>query len=190
MELKPCLYRSVDDAGRVLCGRIHAGEREVSPTLCQNCPIAEINCAHLRASLTHTTRPPILVRFGNGRTELWDDPVPPLAFQHAACAAKIEPIHNPHACSRCSLRQNPEMRPCLPVAARALQHRRSERATVPLARAHRSEPRIIRLHEWTGRAPAVSPLPTRAVATAPQRVAEDASHVRPVNAEKCVGWTD
>lgn len=105
MDLQPCPYRQVDDEGQILCDKIKTGDRAVSPTVCRACPVATINCAHLRATLNQQTRPPIVVRFGNGKTQIWDDMAPPLALGRAACALKVTPIHSPQDCAGCLLRQ-------------------------------------------------------------------------------------
>jgi hypothetical protein len=64
-----------------------------------------INCAHLRATLNHDIRPPITVRYGNGKTEIWEDDAPSISLERAACAAKVIPILSPRDCAGCSLRQ-------------------------------------------------------------------------------------
>ncbi len=105
MNLKPCPYRQVDDEGHILCDKIKAGDREVSPNICRACPVSAINCAHLRATLDHQARPPLTVRYGNGKTEIWDDVAPSINLQTAACAAKVIPIHSPRDCAGCPIRQ-------------------------------------------------------------------------------------
>lgn len=105
MNLKPCPFRQVDNEGRILCDKIKTGDREVSPNICRVCPINAINCAHLRATLDHRARLPITVRYGNGRTEIWDDVEPSIALERAACSAKVIPISSPRDCAGCALRQ-------------------------------------------------------------------------------------
>ena len=104
-NLKPCPYRQVDDEGHILCDKIKAGDREVSPNICRACPVSAINCAHLRATLDHQARPPLTVRYGNGKTEVWDEVAPSISLQRAACAAKVTPIHSPRDCAGCPIRQ-------------------------------------------------------------------------------------
>lgn len=104
-NLRPCPYRQVDDEGHILCEKIKTGDREVSPNICRACPVAAINCAHLRATLDHQARPPLTVRYGNGKTEIWDDVAPSIKLQTAACAAKVVPIHSPRDCAACPIRQ-------------------------------------------------------------------------------------
>jgi len=105
LNLKPCPFRQVDDEGHILCDKIKTGDREVSPNICRACPVSAINCAHLRATLDHHARPPLTVRYGNGKTEIWDDVAPSINLQTAACAAKVTPIHSPRDCAGCPIRQ-------------------------------------------------------------------------------------
>ncbi len=106
MSLKPCPYRHVGDEGHILCDKIKTGDREVSPNICRACPIAQINCTHLRATLDNQSRPPIIVRWGNGKTQVWDDfAQQSILLQRAACAEKVVPIHSPRDCAGCPLRQ-------------------------------------------------------------------------------------
>ncbi len=117
MNLRPCPYRQVDDEGHILCDKIKTGDREVSPNICRACPVAAINCAHLRATLDHHARPPLTVRYGNGKTEIWDDVAPSINLQTAACAAKVVPIHSPRDCAACPIRQPLVMADSLIVVA-------------------------------------------------------------------------
>ena len=105
MNLAPCPFRHVDDEGHILCEKIKSGDREVSPNVCRACPVAAINCSHLRAALDHQSRPPITVRYGNGRTEIWEDEAPSISLGRAACAVKVMPILSPRDCAGCPLRQ-------------------------------------------------------------------------------------
>jgi hypothetical protein len=99
-----CEHRTVAKDGRILCNKIVEGDPEVSPSLCRDCPFKAVDCRHLRFSLRLSTPSPLVVRF-NGRTEVWDDGPPHLAFEHAACAARTIPIADPRACAHCPLRQ-------------------------------------------------------------------------------------
>jgi hypothetical protein len=106
MTLKPCPYRHADDEGHILCDKIKSGDREVSPNVCRACPVAHINCAHLRATLDHEARPPIVVRWGNGKSQVWDDVAQnSVTLTRGACAEKVIPIHSPRDCVGCPLRQ-------------------------------------------------------------------------------------
>lgn len=106
VNLKPCPYRHVGDEGHILCDKIKTGDREVSPNICRACPISQINCGHLRAVLDNQSRPPITVRWGNGKTQVLDDfAQQSISMQRAACAAKVTPIHSARDCAGCALRQ-------------------------------------------------------------------------------------
>lgn len=105
VNLKPCPYRQVDDEGHILCDKIKTGEREVTPNICQACPVSAINCLHLRGTLDHQSRPPITVRWGNGKSTVLEDAAPTIALGRAACAQKVIPIHSPRDCAGCPLRQ-------------------------------------------------------------------------------------
>jgi hypothetical protein len=121
VNLKPCPYRHADDDGHILCDKIKTGDREVSPNICRACPVAQINCAHLRAALDHHARPPIVVRWGNGKSQVWDDfAQDSLTLTRAACAEKVTPIHAPRDCAGCALRNavdNPQSAVDRPMTA-------------------------------------------------------------------------
>jgi len=130
-ELKPCPYRHANDDGQILCERIKSGDRAVAPNICRACPVAAINCAHLRATLNHDARPPITVRWGNGKTQIWESDAPSITMQHAACAAKVIPIHSARECAGCALRQPLAAANALPAPAIApVAKRASRRAAV------------------------------------------------------------
>lgn len=103
-NLSPCDHRTVSKEGRIICRQIVEGDNEVSPSVCRTCPLKAVNCCHLRFSLRQSSPSPLIVRF-NGRTEIWDDDPPELAFSQAACAAKVIPIESPKSCVGCALRQ-------------------------------------------------------------------------------------
>jgi hypothetical protein len=106
VNLKPCPYRHADDEGHILCDKIKSGDREVTPNICRACPVSQINCAHLRATLEHHARPPITVRWGNGKSQVWDDfAQDSISLSSAACAEKVIPIHSPRDCAGCALRR-------------------------------------------------------------------------------------
>ena len=165
LNLTPCPYRQVDGEGHILCQQIKTGDREVSPALCRACPVALINCSHLKATLDQQARLPITVRWGNGKTEIWDDPAPPLALQRAACSAKTIPILSPRDCSGCPLRQPlvmPSAIPLMPTpdGGRRTEVKRAPRAapvpqppaaiTAPAAEARTNivAQKIIQLQDW------------------------------------------
>ena len=206
MKLKPCPYRQVDDEGHILCDKIKTGDRAVSPNLCRVCPIAAIHCAHLRATLDHQAHPPLTVRYGNGKTELWDDRAPALNLHTAACAAKIVPIHSPRDCAACPIRQPLIAAEALNLAPRAVTEvaaantagrrpplRRPPRvapapvAPAPDARSNIVAQKIIQLQEWLAGHKTPKPADEEntvmpiAVGARPGRVPAE---------EKRVGWTD
>ena len=99
-----CEHRSVAADGCIVCAKITLGDNEVSPNLCRNCPAKTIACQHLRFSLQKSSPSAIVVRYVNGRTEVWNDEPPSVSFLRAACAAKVAPITSPRECAVCSLR--------------------------------------------------------------------------------------
>lgn len=103
-HLKACDHRTVSKEGRIVCQKIVDGDPEVSPNVCRDCPYKKVDCTHLRFSLRLITPSPLLVRF-NGRTEVWDDGPPQLAFERAACSERVVPVHGPRYCADCPLRQ-------------------------------------------------------------------------------------
>jgi len=136
VNLKPCPFRHVGEEGSILCEKIKSGDREVSPNICRACPIAQINCAHLRATLDNQSRPPIVVRWGNGKTQVWDDvATQAIALERAACAAKVTPIHSPRDCAGCALRQ-----PLVTADALAQPASVNRRAPTVVPRAPRAAP--------------------------------------------------
>ncbi len=195
----------MDNEGRILCDKIKTGEREVSPNVCRACPISAINCAHLRATLDHRARLPITVRFGNGRTEIWDDIEPSIALERAACSAKVIPITSPRDCAGCPFRQaliipnaipvTPEFKPArMPTIAQ----RRQPVAVVSAAPAKEEEPRksmvaqkLIQLQEWLTKQKPGSPA-DNSVRDIVMPIAAGRGHIAlPARGEeKRVGWTD
>ena len=205
-NLKPCPYRQVDDDGHILCEKIKTGDREVSPNICRACPISAIHCAHLRATLDHQARPPLTVRYGNGKIEIWDDLAPAITLQRAACAVKVTPILSPRDCAGCPLRQplvaaqviqTTDIRPPTTDTQRPSVRRAPRVAPTPSAAAAPPPPlaearssvvaqKIIQLQEWlaghkTQPAEDESAVLPLAVGARPARVPAE---------EKRVGWTD
>lgn len=101
---KICAQRSVDSDGRIICKKIVEGDKEVSPNICRDCPAKQVSCDKLRFSLEKFSPTPIVVRYGNGHTEVWNDEPAHISFQRAACVAKIAPISDPRQCAACALR--------------------------------------------------------------------------------------
>ncbi len=101
---KTCTHRSVARDGRIVCSKITQGNNEVSPNLCRDCPARQVACDKLRFSLEKSSPSPIVVRYGNGHSEVWNDEPPRISFLRAACAARIAPISDPRQCAACALR--------------------------------------------------------------------------------------
>lgn len=217
VDLKPCPYRHVDDDGHILCEKIRVGDREVSPNVCRACPVAQINCAHLRATLNHQAQLPLTVRYGSGKTEIWDDPAPVIALTRAACAAKVTPIHSPRDCVGCPLHQALVAAEAIPVAATLSRAPRALAQPAPSsaapfdsprwlgaprgtasaedARTNRVARKIIQLHAWLkrqGRVPRPETEEDAADAALPIGAGpRAAAALRKRQAEeKRVGWTD
>ncbi len=104
LTTKICAYRSVARDGRIVCTKIAEGDNEVSPNLCRNCPARQVSCDKLRFSLQKSSPSRIVVRYGNGHSEVWNDEPAGISFLRAACAAKIAPISDPRPCAACALR--------------------------------------------------------------------------------------
>jgi hypothetical protein len=99
--MRPCEYRTALDDGRIVCDKITEGSPEVNPNICRNCPLAVINCSHLRFTLRKVGHKPILVRFGNGASDVWDDDPPAVELMRGACAEKVKPITGHRDCVGC-----------------------------------------------------------------------------------------
>jgi hypothetical protein len=99
-----CEQRKVLDDGRIVCSKIKLGDLEVSPSVCRACPARSCNCQHLRFSLQKRPLRPIVVRWGNGHTKIWDDHPVVLSFVRSACAVTTVPISSASDCSGCALR--------------------------------------------------------------------------------------
>ena len=174
MYLKPCPYRHADDEGHILCDKIKSGDREVSPNICRACPVAHINCTHLRATLDHQARPPIVVRWGNGKSQVWDDVAnDSIALTRAACAVKVIPIHSPRDCAGCALRLPVESPQSTVASSQTADPSTSLRAG---RRPTTTAPRVVR------RAPIPAPLP-QPVAQVNQRDAHRRRALEPGRSE-------
>jgi hypothetical protein len=104
--VEPCRFRSVTESGQLVCSKITGSDREVSPEMCQTCPVASISCHHLRASLSKRVGGSIIVRYGNGRSEVWDGEPSGVQFRRAACAALCLPVAGPQSCTDCRMRSS------------------------------------------------------------------------------------
>ena len=100
---KVCQYRSVASDGRIVCSKIAEGDNEVSPNICRGCPARQVGCDKLRFSLRKSSPTPIVVRYGNGHSEVWNDEPPRISFLRAACAARIAPLGDSRQCAACGL---------------------------------------------------------------------------------------
>ena len=109
--LKYCQHRGVSDEGKVSCRKIAKGDQEVSLAICEACPAAACNCGHLRFSLEKEGESRLLIRYGNGRTEVLDGGTAGVRFTKSACAAQMR--SDRHAYRLCGL----------PVAQRGLRAR-------------------------------------------------------------------
>ena len=123
--MKPCQFRQVREDGRMVCSKITEGDPEVDLGICRTCPVMVINCTHLRFTLRKVGHQPILVRYGNGRSEVWDDDPLRVEFVQGACAEKVMPIRSPKQCVGCGLRC-----PARPLAAPQPRIAASEPAVV------------------------------------------------------------
>lgn len=109
---RPCHHRSVTEDGRVVCAKVGRGDREVSAALCAACPAARLNCQHLRFTLEKDAPSTLVVRYGNGKTEVWQDDRPPqVRFARAACALLRVSLVNTSPCATCAYGQ-----PLVPTA--------------------------------------------------------------------------
>jgi hypothetical protein len=216
-NLKPCPYRHVGEEGHILCDKIKTGDKQVSPNICRDCPVSAINCAHLRVALDHSSRMPITVRYGNGKTEVWDDiGGPAIKMERAACAAKVLPINSSRDCTGCQLRQALVTADAINVIARQevpqMANKRKQRnvlaqPTAPIASQATAEPvkpsepiaekrdsivaqKIIKLQDWLAQQ-SKAKHETENDETQVRSIAVGESRVAQKRTEeKRVGWTD
>ena len=99
-----CAFRSVDGDGHIVCDKIRGLDRDVDSGICGTCPARACNCEHLRFSLLKSAPATLIVRYGNGHTEVWEGEPPSLSFLQAACAEKMVPISAPQWCASCELK--------------------------------------------------------------------------------------
>lgn len=141
--MKPCEFRQVADDGRIFCDKITAGQGEVTPQLCGTCPVAAIACDHLRFTLEQVESRRLVVRYGNGHQEVWDDGPPHVAFVQAACATKVMPIAGPRDCRGCALRSRAGQASVAQPVAPHLVARRPPAAAAPRPRRAAQRGRLI-----------------------------------------------
>lgn len=97
-----CPQRQVADDGRIVCRLIAAGDNEVAPQLCHDCPVRTAGCAHLRCSLQKVASSPIVVRYATGRSEVLEGQPARISFLQAGCAARVAPLHSARECAACA----------------------------------------------------------------------------------------
>jgi hypothetical protein len=105
MNKHTCEHRKVSRDGRIICSKIALGDNQVSPNLCRDCPAKACDCGNLRFCLQKSSLSPVVVRWGNGNTEVWDDQPPAISFLHSACNVRTIPISSPGDCMGCVLRE-------------------------------------------------------------------------------------
>jgi hypothetical protein len=104
--LKYCQHRNVSEDGKVICQKIARGDQEVSLAICEACPAAQCNCGHLRFSLEKEGDTAVMIRYGNGRTELLEGGPSGVRLTKSACAAQLRPVDTRKDCVGCPLRSN------------------------------------------------------------------------------------
>lgn len=109
-----CEYRGVSEDGKVTCRKIARGDQEVSLAICEACPAAACNCGHLRFSLQKESDSTVVIRYGNGRTEVLESGPAGVRFSKAACAALLRPVDTRSDCADCPLRSDGFVHDVLP----------------------------------------------------------------------------
>ena len=113
--LKYCEYRGVSDEGKVTCRKIARGDQEVSLAICEACPAAACNCGHLRFSLEKESDSTVVIRYGNGHTEVLEAGPGGVRFAKSACAALLRPVDTHSDCTTCPLRSDGFVRDVIPA---------------------------------------------------------------------------
>ncbi len=185
--LPHCHYRTVDADGAILCNRIKQGDRAINADLCRACPVAAIDCSLLRATLSLHSRPPIRVRYGNGKTEILPGEEPTLTMEQAACSEKIIPIASPRDCAGCHLRQS-LAEPRISSRSRTQPAPSISRAAHIIQRPPRRAHPVIQLAAWLEKEkPAAPSVPQFFPTHTPHHAS---AGLAPMCEEKRVGWTD
>jgi hypothetical protein len=112
--LKYCQHRGVSEEGKVTCKKIARGDNEVSLTICEACPAASCNCGHLRFSLEKESDSAVVIRYGNGKTEVLEAGPSGVRLTKSACAAQLRPVDTRSDCVGCPLRGNGFVHDVLP----------------------------------------------------------------------------
>ncbi len=110
-----CQHRGVSEDGKVVCRKIGRGDQEVSLAICEACPAAACNCGHLRFSLEKQSETPVVIRYGNGRTEVLKSGPGGVRFTKSACAAQMRAIDTRTDCAGCPLRSDGFVREAIPL---------------------------------------------------------------------------
>jgi len=111
-----CQNRGVSEDGKISCRKIGRGDQEVSLAICESCPAAAANCGHLRFSLEKEGESTIVLRYGNGRTEVLEGGPAGVHFTKAACAAQLRSIDPRTDCAGCPMRGEAFVRQVVPPA--------------------------------------------------------------------------
>ncbi len=111
-----CQHRGVSDEGKVTCKKISRGDNEVSLSICEACPAANCNCGHLRFSLEKEGESSVVIRYGNGRSELLEGSAGGVRFTKSACAAQMRPVDTRRDCLACPLRSDGFVHNVIPPA--------------------------------------------------------------------------
>jgi hypothetical protein len=109
-----CQNRGVSEDGRISCRKIVRGDQEVSLAVCESCPAAAANCGHLRFSLEKEGESSIVLRYGNGRSEILEGGPAGVHFTKSACAAQLRQVEPHRDCAGCPMRGEAFVRQVLP----------------------------------------------------------------------------
>lgn len=112
--LSYCQHRGVSEDGKVVCRKIGRGDQEVTLSICEACPAAACNCGHLRFSLEKEGDSPVVVRYGNGRSEVLDRGAQGVRLTKSACAVQLRTVDTRHDCNGCALRSEGFVRSIIP----------------------------------------------------------------------------
>ena len=101
-----CQHRTVSEEGKVTCRKIARGDNEVTLAMCEACPAAQCNCGHLRFSLEKDGDSSVVIRYGNGKTDMLESSPSAIRFARSACAAQLRPVDTRTDCTSCPLRSD------------------------------------------------------------------------------------
>ncbi len=129
--LQYCQHRGVSEDGKIVCRKIARGDQEVSLALCEACPAAGCNCGQLRFSLEKESESTVVIRYGNGRSEVLEARPEALRFLKAACATLLRPIDTAFDCATCPLRTGGFVQDAIPAAVLEAMPRRAKVLSFP-----------------------------------------------------------